>query len=811
MNSIIVLRKLKSQWLWFTINILGLSVALASVITITVFSVNELSFDRFHSKADRIYRVTFETSDGNTSMHPARVVGNSALELQKEYPAFEKIARLIPFRKSVVKIGESKFYSTEAFSTDSTFFDVFDINVIVGKSSKYLAQPSKVLVCKSLAEKYFGSIDVIGKTINILNQQESDPLLFTIEGVYEDFPRNSHFHPELLTSFTEFDNQSTWAYTYFLMQAGVNTDELCATIQQKWEKEKDGDNSVPIIHLQKLTDIHLYSNKTREIESNGSIRSLIMLISGAAIILFIALINFINLCRVKFIFETKKTIVKVVNGASKFTLAKEYMLETLLLSVLSISFAILVASILSKLLDFTLIQPGNIPLVILLSLGFAIVIAILAAYPLLSSKIVSNIKIKSTQARLYTIPLLIQFTLSIVALICTFILNRQIGFLNSQHPSSDKSNMIVMSGNPWEAVQRYDLFKEELLKNSSIENVSSGMEEPGGDILDAVIFEMEGVDSQKDQYINIFTADSNFFSSIGVKSIAGTINLGNMPSQEWEKAAMMLSMLEMTGSQNSKEIKRLNGVVGDFKDKYIVNQSALKLFGITNPNDAVGKRFRLKFHMPYLFPEGEIVGVVPDFHYTNLHNEEKPLVIASRKCFNFCFIITFTPGQFNNAIAVIEQAWTKINPDYPFQYEFIADSYHSVYKNEYSQLNLLSVFALISVTLSLLGMYAMASFNMQRRVKEIGIRKVNGARIVEIISMLIFDFVRWVVLAFVIAIPLAYFTMDKWLQNFAYKISLSWWIFAVVGIIAIAVAILTVIWQSWRAATCNPVETLRYE
>lgn len=806
-----IFRKLKSQWLWFSINILGLSVALASVITIVVFTVNELSFDKFHPKADRIYRITLESNNGNTSMHPARVAGNWVVELQKEYPAIEKVARLVPFRKSVVKIQENKFYSSQAFSTDSSFFDVFDIEVIVGKSSKYLVQPGNVLVCRSLAEKYFGSVDVVGKTINILNQQESKPLLFTIEGVYEDFPSNSHFHPELLSSLTEFDKQTSWAYTYSLMREGVNTDELSATIQQKWEEENESGNPTSIIHFQKLTDIHLYSSKTREIESNGSIRSLIMLISGAVIILFIALINFINLCRVRFIAEFKKTIVKMVNGASKFSLAKEYLTESFLLSIVSVFLAIFLASRLTKLLHFTLIQPSNIYLIVLTSLGFVIVISILALYPLLSLKLTYSVKVKNSQARLYTVPLLIQFTLSIIALISTFILSRQVNFLNAKHPSSDRSNMIVISGNPWEAVQRYDLLKEELLKNPSVENVSGAMEEPGGDILDAVPFEMEGMDNQGNKFINIFTADSNFFSFMGIRPIAGTVHLGNMPSQQWEKAATDLSMLENFRSQMPQEIKRLEDIVGGFRDKYIVNRSALKLFGITNPNDAVGKRFRLKFHLPYLFPEGEIVGVVPDFHYTNLHNEEKPLAIASRKSFNYCFLVTFEPNQFDKAIAAVEQTWIKLNPDYPFQYKFIGESYRSAYTNEYSQRNLLSVFALISVILSLLGMYAMALFNMQRRVKEIGIRKVNGAKTEEIISMLVLDFVKWVALAFVIAIPFAYFSMEKWLQNFAYKISLSWWIFAVVGIIAIAVAIITVIWQSWRAATCNPVETLRYE
>lgn len=804
-------RKLKSQWHWFVINTLGLSVALAGVITVTVFAVNELSFDRFHSKADRIYRITIEYSTGNTSMHPARVVGSKPKELLGEYPAFQKMARLVPFRKSVVKIGESKFYSAMAFSTDSTFFDVFDTKIITGPLGQHLVQPNKVLISKSLAEKYFGSVNVIGKTVSILNQQESNPLLYTVEGVYEDFPKNSHFHPELLASFTEINNQTTWAYTYFLMAPGTNVANLTKTIQQRWEKENDTGEPTPVIHLQKLTDIHLYSNKTRELEANGSIRSLIMLVSGALILLFIALINFMNLCRVKFIRESKTIVVKMINGATRLMLTKDYVLETLFLSVISIVLAIVVAGKLSHVLGFSLMFSGYFFLVLLICVGFIAIVSIIAVYPLLTSKFSFDFKIKSRRSVLYTVPLLVQFTLSIVAIICTIILGRQINFLNNAHPSSGNPNMIVIADNPWDAVQRYDIFKSELIKNSVIKDVSSAMEEPGGDILDAVVFEMEGVDSKKEQTINIFTADSNFFSFMGIKPIAGTVKVDNMPSQQWEQAAINLSMLKAYNPDKHQEMERLEKVVGNFSDEYIVNKSALKLFGITNPNDAVGRRFRIKFHLPYLFPEGKIIGVVPDFHYTNLHNEEKSLVIGSRKCFNFCFLITFAPGQFRKAISTIEKAWEKVNPEYPFQFQFITDTYHAVYKNEYSQLNLLSIFALISVMLSLLGMYAMASFSMQRRIKEIGIRKINGASIFEIMAMLNRSFVKWVVVAFVIATPIAYLAMQKWLANFAYKTELSWWIFVLAGVLAIMVALITVSWQSWRAATCNPVETLRYE
>ena len=337
------------------------------------------------------------------------------------------------------------------------------------------------------------------------------------------------------------------------------------------------------------------------------------------------------------------------------------------------------------------------------------------------------------------------------------------------------------------------------------------MEEPGGDILDNVGFEIEGVDKKEGQSINIFTADSNFFSMLKIQPIVGTTELGSIPSQKWEADAVDLSTLRSSKNPDQQKLAELERKVGNYHDQYILNQSALKLLGIRNPKDAIGKRFRLNFFLPDLFPEGEVVGVVPDFHYTNLHSEEKPLAIAPKKMFNYCFIISIDPAQREKALTTIASNWQKINPEFPFQYEYMTDSYQKVYAGEYAQSRVLSMFALISIMLSSLGVFALASFKIQRQEKEIGIRKVNGARNSEILLMLNRDFVKWVLIGFVVATPLAYYAMNKWLENFAYKTTLSWWIFALSGLLALMIAMLTVSWKSWKAATKNPVEALRYE
>jgi putative ABC transport system permease protein len=805
-----IIRRLKQNWQWFLINAVGLSAAFSCVLIIFIYTSQQLSYDKFHSKAGRIYRMTIDTNRGAISIHPARVYGDTH-KLLSNYPAIENMVRIVPFRNAIVKIGEQKFYSRNAYSTDSSFFKIFDFKILSGRPENAFSQPGRAFICRSLALKYFGSIDIVGRQITILHQQDLNPGVYTIDGVMEDFPVNSHFHAELLTSFTGDNDLTSWAYTYLLMKKGVDIDAIRSTIQHNWETEKKTNDSVPILYLQKLTDIHLYSQKTREMEKNGDIRSIILLLSCTALILFVALINYLNLSRVQLIARMKSVKIKLINGASKWTVGWEIIQESLLLSVFSILIGLFIADWLGESLKISVLQSGRIFGIAIICLGFIVSVALLALFPLYSSKIVSDIKMTRKQDSLYSFPLVVQFTLTIVAVAGTLVLNRQINFINSKHPASQNANMVVIADNPWQSVQRYDLFKTELLKKSSITNVTAAMEDPGSDILDAVAFEMEGVEKKEGQSINIFTADSNFFSSLGIHPLAGTTELGYTPSQQWESDAVDLSNLRQSKNADKQKLAELEKKVGNYREKYILNQSALRLLGINKPEDAIGKRFRLNFFLPDLFPEGEIVGVVPDFHYTDLHSPEKPLAIAPRKLFNYCFIISINPVKRREALNTIASTWQKINPEFPFEYEYITDSYRKVYAGEYAQTQALSLFALISIILSSLGIFAMAAFSMQHRVKEIGIRKINGAMISEILTMLNKSFVSWIAIAFIIATPISWIAMHKWLENFAYKTELSWWIFALAGLLALGIALLTVSWISWRAATRNPVEALRYE
>lgn len=811
MPIIRIINKLRHGLPWFLINLVGLSAAMACVIATFLFIRHELSYDRMHEKANRIYRVTTDSNRGATSIHPARVSGEWPQRLVAEYPAIEKIVRMVPFRKAVVKIGNNSFFCQKAYSTDSSFFDLFDFKLISGKSENAFARPGRAIICESLARKYFSSTDVIGREITIIHQQDPTPKNFIIDGVMEDFPDNSHFHAELLTSFTTAEERSTWAYTYILIKQGTDVAALRNDIQKNWKKINPETVNIPILHFQPLTDIHLFSHKTREMEKNGDIRSLILLGSGAIIILLIALINFLNLSRVQFISEMNSFRVRLIIGASRFRLALEMAAHSLILSVLAFVAGLIVALEIGRFLGASSIQTEKIQDLLIIALAFAAIIAVISVLPLFTSGFSTKRKPADLKRNLYAVPLIVQFTLSVIAITGTIALYRQMNYMLNQHPASRDADMLVIADNPYETLQRYETFKTELLLNTSIIDVTGAMEEPGGDILDGSNFEMEGVDKTENQLINIFTIDSNFFSLLGIRPLAGTVDFGYTPSQQLEADFLELNRLRAGKMGNKSEITALEKKVGNYRDKYILNQSALKMLGIANPEDAIGKRFRLNFFIPELFPDGDVIGVVPDFHYTNLYSKEKPLAIASRKLFNYCFIIRIDPLQRKKAIETLHIAWQKVNPDYPLEYEYITQSYQKVYSTEYSQSRVISLFALLSMIISSLGMFALAAFIMQRRTKEIGIRKVNGATIIQVMLMLNMNFIKWIIVAFIIACPIAWYAMHKWLQNFAYKTTLSWWVFAAAGAVAVAVALLTVSWQSWRAATRNPVEALRYE
>ncbi len=750
-------------------------------------------------------------SKGSVNTHPARVYGNWIYDIVKDYPQVEKLTAITPYRDAIVKIDNDIFYSDCVFSVDSSFFDIFDFKVLKGVGKESLKQPQKALITQSLAKKYFGTDDVVGKSISITHQLEKEASDYIVGGVIDDVPENSHFHIDILTSQKQINGyRNEWAYVYYLVKPNTDLQAIAKGVEQKFEENSKMKNVERTIHFQKLTDIHLHSNKSRELEQNGSSRSLFLLNSGVLIVLFIALINFFNLSRVQFISEIKTVKVKIINGATKRHIILDKLKETLPLLLLSIICGLFFTYVISEFMNTNLWANVKAEILSVVAILFVlgVLVLITAFLSMTLSEITAEKQMLTKHYGSYRIPLILQLVLSIVTIAGTMVLHRQMSFVNSLHPAANATNMLIIPEVPMEAAKKYDLFKQELLKNPQIASVTAAMEKPGGNIIDNFPFEMEGLDSEEKKAIKVLTVDANFFHVLKVKPIAGSVSLTKPTLPDWEQKALQVGLARMYEGKTDEELKK---TVENYEDTYVINESAIKLLGFSNPEEAIGKRLKLTHGLSELFPEGRIIGVVPDFHYTNLFNKEEPMLILAKQMFSKWFIISLNTTKTNKVLTEINSAWETIYPDFPFRYEFMSDNYKMVYKGEYMQTKVLSFFALVSILLSAIGIFALTKFSIQRRTKEIGIRKINGATITEILTMLNKSFVKWIAIAFVIATPIAYYAMTKWLENFAYKTALSWWIFALAGLSALLIALLTVSWQSWRAASRNPVEALRYE
>jgi len=800
----ILARKINKNRQYFIINIIGLSLALSSLLLVFSFIKNELSYDKFHSKADRICRITQNTNTGISSMIDARFFTKGLYALKDTFPEIVSATGLSSFRKAIVTIGDNSFYTDKAFRADTDFFKVFDFELIIGDKKTIFKNTNQVAITESIAKKYFGSNDVLGKEIKIMPQMGDKTEIYTIKAILKDFPTNSHIKADILCSYPD-TKYSNWAYSYLLLSKNTSFKTLQQKIQKRWNEELKDKKIHPLVNLQALTDIHLHSHKTREMETNGNISELVLLASSVLIILIVAFINFVNLNYVQFLSNLKNIKIRIVNGASKQTIVKDFLYEVLILLGFVMSISLVFINLFVKKLHFNF-YISKYEQVLLLSF-FSFLIIFLAFIPFLYRK--NNIKINHAlkNKKTYQLSLLIQLLLSITAIASTLFIQKQMIYTNNLHPKAKDASVIVIPRNPSEAIANFELLKEQLLKYPEIISACGVSEEPAGTVVDNFPYSYNGDSTENDKTLNVLIVDNDFCSLMNIKPIAGSIDLGVIPSYEWEQKAIKLWYAEDYGTampENTEEIT-------NYEEKYIINKTALKHMGIKKPEDAIGKQFRIIHYMKYLFPPGKIIGVVDDFHYTNIHEKEKPLAIIPRKIFCHNFLFRIDTNNRAKAIALIENKWNEINKGIPFNYEFITDSYQKVYKNEYMQMRIIMLFAIISILLSLIGMYAMISFKLKLQTKEIGIRKVNGATTFEIIKMLNKDFVSLSIVSFVISVPIIYYAMQKWLENFAYKTELSWWVFALAGIFALLLTIITVSWRSFIVARKNPVKALRYE
>lgn len=801
---------------WAAINIIGIAIAFASVFFASSYIKHELSFDKFHTKADQVYRLNIDKPGKVGFMQTTDNVNTASLnahyikDLYDKFPGIEQIVLMVKPFNYTLKIKDQIYSLENAYYTDHSFFTLFDFKLIQGNKEGLFQQLYEVVISKESALKYFGSTDVIGKELTLKGEFDSNGgTIYTVKGVFDEFPSNSHMKPDVLLSsnLETLRNPYGHAFTYLLLHPDVKPDQLEVSLNKHWKENVAEAEVSPTFKLMNLREIHLKSHKKDELGSNGTIKTIWVIMSGAIIILLIAMINYFNLNTVQLNSDLNNLKIKIINGANLLDLSLSQMKKSSIQISLSIIIGTILTFIFDRFIEFNFMIKNEGVLFIFLVLFFIVLFGAISLLPLQTKKISSNLSNQKEEgSKKFIISLVCQFTLSIVALVLTIVLHQQISKIQNFHPGKDKESIITITEFPYAAISKFDLFKEKALKYPEIQMISSTMMPPGTTPDFVYPFEMEGMDKSENNTISINSIDHEFFKLFDIKALAGDLNLKSGSSYMWESAA--ISPNEESATKN---INNLDPSYRNFKEQYILNESASKKLGFKNPQDAIGKQFKYNFISPTYFKQGEIVAVIKDLHYADMFSEEKAEVIGLKRIFNSTFLVKIDKNNTSKALQNLQETWSQLFPDQPMKYEFLSDSYFKIYRNQYNEMKALTLFAILSILLSILGMYALSSYSIQHKTKEIGIRKANGASSLEIMLQLITEYVVWVAMAFVIASPIAFYAADDWLKSFAYRIDLSWWIFALAGVIAIIIAIITVSWQTYNAARKDPVYALKYE
>ncbi len=809
----VALRSIFRNKLTAFINIAGLALAMMCSILIYLFVNDELHYDQYNSKADRTYRVTrnFLNREGVASLHLANVAPPIGPLVKNDFGEIEVMARAINY--GLVIGQEENGELTKNFSEDFLFvvepdiFKIFDIAVKSGDAATALTRPFTVMLSEKTARKFFADGNALGNRLRANNQFDLE-----VTGVYEDFPVQAHWHPEYMVSFSTLDDtniygrtnlETNWGNnsfgTYILLEEGTDPKKVETAFPEFLNKHfgafaKANFGAPPdflaskstTLFLQKLTDIHLRSHLDDELEVNGNINNVYMMAVIGLFIVLIACFNFINLSTARATKRAKEVGMRKVVGAFKNQLIVQYLSESVMIAIFALILGLGFSKVsinwlntfTGKSLSFSLMNDW--PLLLGL-IGFSIVVGILAGlYPaLVLSGFKPALVLKGQQGSAKGNGLLrkslvvAQFSISIVLLIATAITFQQLGYLNNRNLGYNKDQVVTL---PYydELSDSYESFYNELVKFSGIKILGRSSRIPTGRLLD----------SQGPPLI--MKGDSLVNSTVTTKYV--TVDFDFFKTYDIGFAA---------GRDFSKEIPT------DDTLAFIVNESAAKSYGWKDLNDAINKDFN------YGGTTGKLIGIVKDFHFESLHQQIVPLVFYIGNYNNISVKIAGT--DMKQGMEHLERIWKEFLPRRPFSYTFLSDNYRKLYDDEQKQGQLFTIFSGLAIFIACLGLFGLATFNTIQRVKEIGIRKVLGASVPSILTLLSKEIVVLILLANLLAWPLAWFFMNKWLDSFAYHIDMDLAIYFLSAIAAILLALVTVSTQTIRAAMTNPSNTLRYE
>jgi len=791
------------------INLFGLTIGLACCLLIGLYIWNELSFDKYHEKSERIWRFSrkFFNKDGSEQLHLGHLAPPFGPLLKNDFPDMEEVTRLLQ-TSTTVRIDERFFSEDQMFYAEPNVFQVFDIPLQSGNPASALNEPYTLLLNETTAQKYFGKADPINQTLRFSGQFD-----LKVTGVFRDFPYNSHFHPAMLVSFSTLNDtlvygaerlRTNWGNnsfsTFALLPKNYPARNLEAQFPAFLDKHMQtmataANNPKPSsftsLHLEPLTDIHLKSHLDSEIEENGDIRRVYIFSIIALFVLLIACINYMNLSTARSAVRAKEIGVRKVVGALQREILLQFLSESILLSLLAATLAFGLARItlplVNKLLGQELLIPDGAlwaaPGLLLLLAGVTGLLAgLYPAFYLSALKPLSIIKSENQGrgggAGLRKVLVVGQFAVSVALIIATVVVFRQLQFLQDKKLGLNKDH-IVTAFFYNDLAPQYESFRNEILSNPAIKNVTRSSRLPSGRLLDSFGSAKAQLDTdsleQSQVDLKFVTVDHRFAQTYGLEMAAGRFYLQDFGS--------------------------------DRTESFIVNESAAKMIGWKSSGEAVDKRIN------YGNRDARIVGILKDFNFESLHQEIQPMIFyIPRDSTQFSYISFKMDGaNIDAGLAQLKSTWQKFLPEYPFDYQFLDEQYGQLYEAEQRQGRVFIIFALLAILIGCLGLFGLTTFVVQQRVKEIGIRKVLGATVSGLLLLISKDFLKLVGIALVIASPIAWYFMHQWLQDFAYRIDIGWWVFALAGLVAASVAFLTVSFESLKAALANPINSLRNE
>lgn len=789
------------------INIFGLTVGLTCCLLIVIYVVNERSYDKSNKNADDIYRVTrtFYTSQGVANLHLSAVAPPFGPLLQIAFPDIKKITRVLPVGTTVLRYREKLFNEQNANFADENFFDFFTVPVIEGDPHSALREPYTIMLTEAMAKKYFGDADPMNKTImdKLFNGTRHE---FKVTGIFKPFPANSHMHPSILMSFStlkdpallgENDLQKDYGensfYTYLLFPQHYNVNRVEAQLPAFLDKYVNLDGGVPgnlkthlstKLELQKLTDIHLTSHLDDEIEENGSSTRVYVFSAIALFILLIACINYMNLSTARSALRAREIGIRKVVGAQRKEIIAQFLSESVLVTYVSLLIALGLTLLLlpainnmsglklsiSNLLTWKILLPVLLmPCVVGLISGIYPALFMSSFIP---AKVLKGLfKVQTSTFSFRKILVVLQFSVSIILIVATVVVFRQLQYIQDKDIGIDKDHVLTMQYDAG-LDKQFEAFKADLLRNPDIQNIGRSSRIPSGRLLDyQAASALEGGSFQPLK-VNLkeIGVDEGFIPTYGIKMAAGRNFLHNIKTDS---------------------------------NKFIINETTAKTLGWETPEKALNKPIR------YGGVTGNIIGVLKDFHFESLHQPIGPMILVFQPLGRLS--IKISGHHVQSSVSFIRNIWQQYLPDTPFDFSFIDQHFDQLYRSEQQQGTLFTIFACLAIFIACLGLFGLSAFTITQRVKEISVRKVLGASIPQIVTELSKDFLLLVLIAAAVAVPVAIYAMNKWLQTFASRVNLSWWILAAASVIAMIIAFATISVQSIKAAMANPVKNLRSE